>query len=198
MVERHRGRVPESQEALRTLPGVGSYTAAAVASFAFGLRAAVVDTNVRRVLARVASGSAQAAPSLTRAETALALRVLPSDDPTTRSWNVAVMELGALICTARSPQCESCPVADLCAWQIAGGPAYEGPVRRAQPWHGTDRQCRGAILAVLRATMEPVTATKLGAAWSGDDAQRDRCLDSLVADALVEPLPHNRFRLPVR
>jgi A/G-specific adenine glycosylase len=196
MVERHQGRVPDSYEALLKLPGVGSYTAAAVASFAFALRAAVVDTNVRRVLARVVSGSAQAAPSLTRAETALALRVLPADDPTTRSWNVAVMELGALICKARSPRCECCPVADLCAWQIAGRPAYEGPVRRAQSWHGTDRKCRGAILAVLRGTKEPVTASEVGAVWSVDDAQRDRCLDSLIIDGLVEPLSRNRFRLP--
>lgn len=196
IVERHRGRVPDSYDALLMLPGVGSYTAAAVASFAFGLRAAVVDTNVRRVLARVDSGSAQAPPTLTRAETALALRLLPSDDPTTRSWNVAVMELGALICKARSPRCESCPVADLCAWQRAGGLAYEGPVRRAQPWHGTDRQARGRLMAVMRDATGPVTATQLTSAWPGDPVQSERCVESLVSDGLIEPLSRHRFQLP--
>lgn len=196
MVGRHQGRVPDSYDALLTLPGVGSYSAAAVASFAFGLRAAVVDTNVRRVLARVVSCSAQAAPSLTRAETALALSVLPPDDPTTSSWNVAVMELGALICTARSPRCESCPVADLCAWQSAGRPAYEGPVRLAQPWHGTDRQARGRLMAVMRDATGPVTATRLARAWPGDPAQSERCVDSLVSDGLLEPLSRQRFQLP--
>lgn len=108
------------------------------------------------------------------------------------------MEVGALVCSARSPRCPDCPVHDLCAWQLAGRPAYEGPVRRGQSWGGTDRQCRGAILAVLRATKGPVTASAVGAAWSTDDAQLDRCLDSLVADGLVELLSRNRFRLPGR
>jgi A/G-specific adenine glycosylase len=108
------------------------------------------------------------------------------------------MEMGALVCLARSPQCQVCPVSDLCAWQRANRPAYEGPVRRSQSWHGTDRQCRGTILAVLRATKEPVTAGEVDAAWSTDDTQRDRCLDSLVTDGLVEPLAGNRFRLPGR
>jgi A/G-specific adenine glycosylase len=89
-------------------------------------------------------------------------------------------------------------VRDLCAWQLASRPAYDGPVRRSQPWHGTDRQCRGALVAALRATNEPLTLAEMNAAWSGDDAQHERCLDSLVADGLVEPLPGYRFRLPGR
>lgn len=198
MVERHGGEVPRTHEELLALPGVGAYTAAAVAVFAFGLRETVVDTNVRRVLARVVTGSAQAAPSLTRAEIDLATSVLPSDAHTARRWNVGVMELGALVCSARTPRCPDCPVQDLCAWQRAGQPAYEGPARRGQSWHGTDRQCRGAILAVLRESRGPVTAKAVGAAWLTDDAQRDRCLDSLVADGLVEPLARRRFRLPGR
>jgi len=153
---------------------------------------------VRRVLARIVDGAAQAAPSLTRAEMDLATALLPEDADMARTWNVAVMEVGALVCSARSPRCPDCPVRDLCAWQRAGRPAYEGPARRGQSWQGTDRQCRGAILAVLRATKAPVTSTEVGAAWSVDDAQRDRCLDSLVADGLVEPLSYNRFRLPGR
>jgi len=198
MVERHGGEVPHTTPGLLALPGVGAYTAAAVSAFAFGLRTAVVDTNVRRVLARVISGVALAEPSLTRGEMDLATALLPQDADVARSWSVAVMELGALVCSARSPRCPDCPVRDLCAWQAAGRPAYEGPARRSQSWQGTDRQCRGAILAVLRATDGPVTAGEVSAAWSTDDAQADRALASLVADGLVEPLSRNRFRLPGR
>ena len=198
MVERHDGVVPDTMEGLLSLPGVGTYTAAAVSAFAFGRRATVVDTNVRRVLARIIDGAAQAAPSLTRAETHLATTLLPRDAGVARTWNAAVMEVGALVCAARSPRCPDCPVLDLCAWNRAGRPAYEGPARRSQSWHGSDRQCRGAILTVLRATEGPVSSSKLGSAWSIDDTQRDRCLDSLVADGLVEPLTRNRFRLPGR
>ena len=146
IVQRHDGRVPDTLEQLLDLPGVGSYTAAAVASFAYGRHATVVDTNIRRVHARAVSGRALPAPGLTRAETDLATRLLPGPAATAATWNVAVMELGALVCTARSPRCGDCPVADLCAWQRAGRPAYDGPARRGQAWHGTDRQCRGALL----------------------------------------------------
>ncbi|MEO8556336.1 MAG: A/G-specific adenine glycosylase [Actinomycetota bacterium] len=196
IVDQHSGRVPDDHEALLALPGVGSYTAAAVASFAFGLRQTVVDTNVRRVLARAVTGSGQAAPSLTLAETSLATSVLPADARTARSWNVAVMELGALVCISTSPRCPDCPVQDLCAWQQAGQPAYEGPVGRTQAWHGTDRQARGSLMAVLRDATGPVTAARLADAWSDDPAQCARCLDSLVADGLVEPLSRHRFQLP--
>jgi A/G-specific adenine glycosylase len=198
MVDRHNGQVPSTPEQLLALPGVGPYTAAAVAAFAFGLRTTVVDTNVRRVLARMVTGREQAAPSLSPAETALATRMLPKDPDVARRWNVAVMELGAIVCSATSPRCPNCPVLDLCAWQRAGRPAYEGPARRGQSWHGTDRQCRGSILAVLRGTDGPVTEAGLKAAWPSDNAQRRRCLDSLAADELVEALSHKRFRLPGR
>jgi A/G-specific adenine glycosylase len=198
IVQRHGGHVPDTPAGLLALPGVGTYTSAAVSCFAFGRRTTVVDTNVRRVFARLVDGVAQAAPALTRAETDLATALLPEATGQARTWGVAVMEMGALVCLARSPQCQVCPVSDLCAWQRANRPAYEGPVRRRQSWHGTDRQCRGTILAVLRATKEPVPAGEVDAAWSTDDTQRDRCLDSLVTDGLVEPLAGNRFRLPGR
>jgi A/G-specific adenine glycosylase len=198
IVESHGGEVPDTSRDLLALPGLGTYTAAAVSTFAFGRRATVVDTNVRRVFARMVDGAAQAAPSLTRAEMDLATSLLPEAADVARTWAVAVMEVGALVCSARSPRCPDCPVQDLCAWQLAGRPAYEGPARRSQSWAGTDRQCRGAILAVLRATNGPVTAGGVDAAWTTDDAQRDRCLGSLVTDGLVEPLPRNRFRLPGR
>jgi len=198
IVERHHGDVPRNRDQLLALPGVGTYTAAAVSSFAFGARLAVVDTNVRRVLARTIGGAAQAGPSLSRAEMDLAAALLPAEADAARTWNAAVMEVGALVCSARAPRCPDCPVQDLCAWQRAGRPAYEGPVRKGQSWLRTDRQCRGALLAVLRESSGPVTATGVVASWPSDDTQRDRCLDSLVTDGLVESLPGNRFRLPGR
>ena len=195
MRDEHDGQVPATEEQLRGLPGVGVYTAAAVAAFAFGERTTVVDTNIRRVLARALSAQQHAAPALTRAEYELASALLPHSDEDAATWNVAIMELGALVCTARAPRCGTCPIAELCAWQQAGQPAYEGPPRRGQAWHGTDRQARGALLAVLRDSTGPVTRRQLTAAVP-DDVRRERCLDGLVADGLVEPLARGRFQLP--
>jgi A/G-specific adenine glycosylase len=194
IVERHGGAVPRDQALLRALPGIGDYTAAAVAAFAFGDRSVVVDTNVRRVQARVVRGLAQAAPALTRAEVALAEALLPEDDDDARTWNVAAMELGALVCTARAPRCDACPVSRSCAWLLAGRPAYDGPVRRGQAWHGTDRQVRGAILQSLRERSAAVARPELAPTHS--EAQVDRCLAGLIEDGLVEPAPGDRFALP--
>ena len=196
MTEHHDGAVPATEAELLTLPGVGTYTAAAVATFAFGERTTVVDTNVRRVLARVVVGEEFAAPSPTRAELTVAAGLVPADPPRARTWSVAVMELGAIVCTARAPRCSDCPVADLCAWQLAGRPAHQGPARKGQAWEGTDRQLRGALLSVLRDSTAPVPRSALEA-LSDNEIQRERCLDSLVADGLVEPLADDRFRLPV-
>jgi A/G-specific adenine glycosylase len=197
IVERHAGEVPSSYEELRSLPGVGEYTAAAVASFAYGQRHAVLDTNVRRVLARSLLGVAQPAASTSAAERRVAESMLPSHGPTAARWSVAAMELGALVCTARAPRCASCPIAASCAWRLAGSPPPEGPARRSQRWLGTDRQARGALMAVLRDEPPAVTRTRLAAAWPQDQVQRERALDALVADGLVEPLDGDRFRLPV-
>jgi A/G-specific adenine glycosylase len=195
MTEHHSGTVPSTEAELLALPGVGTYTAAAVATFAFGERTTVVDTNVRRVLARVVAGEEYAAPSPTRAELTVAAGLVPQEAVEARTWSVAVMELGALVCSARAPRCSDCPVADLCAWQLAGRPAYQGPARKGQAWEGTDRQLRGALLAVLRASDAPVSRSSLEA-LSDNEIQRERCLDSLVADGLVEPLARDRYRLP--
>ena len=194
IVARHGGAVPRDQAALRALPGIGDYTAAAVAAFAFSDRSVVVDTNVRRVEARIVGGLAQAAPALTRAEVALAEALLPEDDADASTWTVAVMELGALVCTARAPRCDDCPVSAGCAWLIAGRPAHDGPVRRGQAWHGTDRQVRGVILQTLRE--QPGAVGRLDLAPTHDEAQVDRCLAGLIEDGLVEPLPGDRFSLP--
>ena len=193
IVDRHGGEVPSSLEDLLALPGVGAYTAAAVSSFAFGGSEPVLDTNVRRVFARVVGGEQFPPSSVTRAERDLATALLPVRDA--HRWAAATMELGAVVCTARSPRCDACPVADLCRWRAAGYPAYDGPVRRGQAWHGTDRQCRGRLMAVLREATGPVPKPALDAVWP-DALQRERALDGLVADGLVEPLADDTYSLP--
>jgi A/G-specific adenine glycosylase len=196
IVERHGGEVPAEHDALLALPGVGAYTAAAIASFAYRQRHAVLDTNVRRVLARVARGEEYPATSVTKAERAVAEDLLPADAPTAAAWGVGVMELGALVCTATDPHCPRCPVVDLCAWHGAGRPAYDGPPRRGQTYAGTDRQCRGRLLAVVREALEPVHRSRLDAVW-GDSTQRERCLASLLADGLVVAAGPATYSLPM-
>ncbi len=186
IVAHHDGRVPADHDALLSLPGVGDYTAAAVAVFAHGRRHAVLDTNVRRVHARVLDGVEHPPASVTRAERERATALLPADDADAATWSVAVMELGALVCTARAPRCDDCPVADRCAWRAAGHPAYDGPPRRGQAWAGTDRQCRGRLLAVARDAEGAVPRHRLEQAWA-EPTQRERCLASLVADGLLVP-----------
>ncbi len=189
----HGGEVPSSLEELLALPGVGEYTAAAIASFAFRQHHLVLDTNVRRVFARIVSGVEHPDASLSAAERALAAALLPVESA--HRWAAATMELGALVCTARTPQCGTCPVADLCRWRKAGYPAYEGPPRRGQAWAGTDRQCRGRLMAVLRDSHDPVPKQRLDLVWP-DAVQRERALDGLVADGLVEPIGDDTFALP--
>ena len=191
IVEQHDGEVPSSHEALLALPGVGDYTAAAVAAFAFGARQVVLDTNVRRVLGRLAGGVELPAASVTRAERERAADLLPEDEATAATWSVAVMELGALVCTAAKPACRRCPVADLCAWRAAGHPAYDGPPRRAQTYAGTDRQCRGRLLEVVRDAPGSVPASRLDAAWD-QPAQRERALAGLLTDGLLVAVPPGR------
>jgi A/G-specific adenine glycosylase len=195
IVERHGGQVPEAYDDLLALPGVGDYTAAAVATFAFGRRHVVLDTNVRRVLARLLAGDALPSPSVTRAERDRAAVVLPEDEPTAATWSIALMELGALVCTARSPSCQVCPVADQCAWSAAGHPPYDGPARRSQAWAGTDRQCRGRLLAVLRSSDGPVHESRFEAVWP-DREQRARCLAGLVTDGLAVRVGPTSVALP--
>jgi len=193
IVERHDGRVPETRDALRALPGVGEYTSAAVAAFAYGQRHAVLDTNVRRVFARVISGEEYPARTLTAAERTLAEHLLPRTPETAARWAVAVMELGALRCTAVSPVCTACPLRTRCEWRRRDYPRGTKP--RGQSYAGTDRQCRGRLLGMLRDADEPVDAGALRTVWD-DHVQRERALDSLVADGLVEPVGDDHFRLP--
>lgn len=210
----HGGQVPGTYAELLDLPGVGSYTAAAVAAFAFGRRETVVDTNIRRVHARLMSGVALPSPSLTAGEMRLAAELLPDDTYTSVRWNAAVMELGALVCTARAPKCAVCPVRDSCAWLAAGEPP-PSYVPKGQAWHGTDRQVRGAVMAVLRVADRPVPPemfqqepADLGFAPDGIGVplaalhrlnsapeQLERALAGLLGDGLAE-LHQGGYRLP--
>jgi A/G-specific adenine glycosylase len=184
ITERHGGQVPADHDALRALPGVGDYTAAAVSVFAFGHRHPVLDTNVRRVLTRVLDGDEFPPANVSRAERDRAAALLPEDDADAATWSVAVMELGALVCTAGRPRCADCPLADRCAWRAAGYPAYDGPPRRGQAWDGTDRQCRGRLMAAIRDADGPVASDRLARTWDEAD-QRTRCLAGLVEDGLL-------------
>lgn len=195
VVERHGGRVPDSYDELRALPGIGDYTAAAVATFGYGGRHAVLDTNVRRVLARVLGGVQFPPAGVTAAERRTASALVPDDPQRAARWAVAAMELGALVCRARSPACPGCPLAAWCRWRRAGRPPHDGPPRRRQRYEGTDRYVRGRLLALLRETSGPVPVDALEAAWQ-EPLRRARALDGLVADGLVEPLPGGRYRLP--
>ena len=215
ITDQYDGQVPDTEAQLLALPGVGTYTAAAIACFAFKEPTVVVDTNIRRVHARLISGKALPEQNQNAAELALAARLLPDSSDLANAWNIGVMELGALVCTARSPRCEDCPVFNQCAWIAAGRPEPHY-VPKGQPWHGTDRQVRGAMMAVLRNSSQPVIPanllgttdlraagenTQIGAlnragdpiheAWvslhslPADAAQRERALSSLLKDGLA-------------
>jgi A/G-specific adenine glycosylase len=194
LVSEHGGEVPPSVEVLLALPGIGPYTAAAVASFAYRQRHAVLDTNVRRVLARLVTGVALPPPATSAAERRLAESLLPAQGPQAARWSVAVMELGALVCTAARPSCAACPVAGQCAWRQAGSPPAAAR-RRAPGYEGSDRQCRGRLLAVLRAAAGPVPAAGLDGAWQ-DAGQRARALAALVTDGLVTSGADGCYALP--
>ena len=189
------GEVPAELASLLSLPGVGDYTAAAIESFAFGRRSIVLDTNIRRVIARAVTGQALPLPHVTTAERMLADDLTPRASRASATWNAAIMELGALICTARAPKCEQCPIADHCRWLADDRPEYVGTVRRQPKFEGSDRQARGAIMRVLRDASSSVSQSAIEAAWS-DSLQRERALASLITDGMVEQLPRKRYGLP--
>jgi A/G-specific adenine glycosylase len=185
--------VPSDVETLLTLPGIGAYTARAVACFAYRQRVPVVDTNVRRLVARAVHGRADAAASSSLRDLTDVDRLLPNDADAPR-FSAALMELGATVCTARAPRCGLCPLS-ACAWRSRGYPASTTSARRVQRYAGTDRQVRGRLLDVLRGNDSPVTRAELDVAWLTDTAQRDRALDSLLVDGLVEQTADGRFAL---
>jgi len=189
----HADVVPDDVDILLTLPGVGSYTARAIACFAYQQPVPVVDTNVRRVVARVVHGRADAAAASAVRDHADVSALLP-DDSSAHRFSAALMELGATVCTARAPRCGLCPLS-VCRWRQAGFPPAQGPARRSQTYAGTDRQVRGRLLDVLRDNELPVTRAQLDVAWLTDTEQRDRALNSLLADGLVTETIDGRFAL---
>jgi A/G-specific adenine glycosylase len=195
IAEEHDDRVPSDVAVLESLPGIGAYTARAVAAFGYGARCPVVDTNVRRVVARAVHGRGDAGPARTAAELADVDALLPAAPADAAVVSAGLMELGAVLCTARAPRCGACPAFTTCTWVAAGRPSYDGPRRPVQGFAGTDRQVRGLLLDVLRTATDPVPRDALDAAWP-DPAQRDRCLDSLLVDGLAEQLGDGRFALP--
>ncbi|MGJ7440832.1 A/G-specific adenine glycosylase [Aquipuribacter sp. MA13-6] len=199
--DEHDGQVPTTYEALLGLPGVGPYTAGATAAFAHGRRAVVLDVNIRRVLSRVHEGVDALPSAPARAEVARAERLLPGPPPRSVAWNAAVMELGAVVCTARAPRCDECPLRDRCRWAALAPPpdgaadaTARGRTTRPQAWVGTDRYVRGLLLAALREETGVVPAARLEAVWPDQD-QTARCLTGLLADGLAEAAVGG-YRLP--
>lgn len=187
IAERHGDVVPQAIDELLALPGVGPYTARAVAVFAYRHRHPVVDTNVRRVLARALGGAPDAGTPSTRADLDRMERFLPANRELSTRVNAGTMELGALICTARAPRCGVCPIADACAWRAAGypdAPLGHRSAHRQTRYEGSDRQARGLVLRALRASDLPVTGPALRALWA-DAAQLDRAIAGLVRDGLI-------------
>jgi A/G-specific adenine glycosylase len=193
IVRDHADVVPDDVDTLVTLPGVGRYTARAVACFAYRQPVPVVDTNVRRVVARAVHGRADAGAASTIRDHAEVSALLPNDG-TAHLFSAALMELGATVCTARRPRCGACPLTE-CRWRHDGYPTAERPARRGQRYAGTDRQVRGRLLDVLRISDFPVSRAELDVAWLTDTQQRDRALDSLLADGLVTRTTDGRFAL---
>lgn len=198
IVERHNGVVPRNVDELLALPGIGDYTARAVACFAFGVNVPVVDTNVRRVYARAWSGQFLAPQPAKRQLTQVGALLADGSGPQT---SVALMELGALVCTARSPRCSVCPLRAGCSWVRAGSPTpsdseMAAQKKRVQKFAGTDRQVRGKIMAVLREASVPVPKSEIDLVWPKDE-QRERALRSLLADGLVREVTEgDEFSLP--
>ncbi|WP_431804285.1 A/G-specific adenine glycosylase [Microbacterium sp. bgisy203] len=192
--DRHDGVVPRDVEALLALTGIGDYTARAVAVFAYGDRHPVVDTNTRRVIARAVAGRAQPGPPAKR-DLADMDALLPGDDRDAAVLNAAIMELGAVVCTARAPRCDACPIAYTCRWRAAGYPDTGDERRRQARYEGSDRQARGAILRVLRESASHAVAQDAVVPDWPDAAQRDRAIDSLIADGLIEAV-EGSLRLP--
>lgn len=195
VVDRHGGRLPDDLDGLLALPGIGPYTARAVLAFAHGESIGVLDTNAARVHARWAGRPLRAAEAQRRADAAAA----PGGG---WAWNQAVLDLGATVCTARSPGCSRCPVATWCGWRLAGGAGPDPAVGSAGvPGHqstfaGSDRQGRGRLVAALcRGPVAPVQlASVMG--WPDDDERAKRVAATVVADGLATTAPDGAFTLP--
>ena len=182
IVTDHDGEVPATLNELRALPGIGEYTAAAIRAFAFKKSEVVLDVNIRRLYARCWSGVANPTHAPNNSERELAKNLIPVGDDGT--WAAATMELGALICEARTPLCSHCPLADICTWRALGYPQSEVEKRPSAQWQGSDRQCRGVIMNALREAPE-VKKQELAKLWS-NQSQYEKAIASLLDDGLIE------------
>jgi len=174
------GRFPATVEELMDLPGVGPYTARAVAAFAFDRDVAVVDTNVGRTLARISGRRLRPAEAQTLADS-----LVPVGDAWI--WNQVVMDFGATVCTARGPRCDECPVVGRCSW--AGAPDRDDPARgsagvsaRQARFDGSDRQARGRLMAAL--VDGPVPRQSLSEVMGRSKEVSERLAAALVAEGL--------------
>lgn len=185
VAKEYGNQLPREREKLLTLPGIGPYTADAIIAFAYRERSVVLDTNIRRVLARALAGEELPPKSLRKAEVARAEELVPDDGELAAQWNAAVMELGALVCTAKNPKCELCPIAEECQWLQHGRPANAAP-REAQGFEGTHRQARGKIMAALRKTPTGLSRTELVAESGLSEVRFAPALESLLEDGLAQ------------
>ena len=186
-----KNEVPDDEITLQMLPGIGQYTAAAIAAFAFEQRTLVMDVNIRRLLTRVIDGNEHPRPAPTTRERAARLTLLPQKKA--HVWAAATMELGAIVCTSSNPKCELCPVIGACNWRKNGYPKTD-LIRKSQDWHGTDRKCRGTIVQALRENAS-LTENAIKKLWP-DESQVEKALVTLLEDQLIQSLPHTRYRLP--
>lgn len=185
------GNVPQSTETLRTLPGVGEYTAAAIAAFAHKERTLVLDINIRRVFARAIDGVQFPKAGLSNSERASRTELIPENDA--HVWAAATMELGALVCTSKSPKCDACPIASMCKWKAQGYPESDQP-RKSQNWHGTNRQCRGVIVQALRENAA-LNIGEIKNLWH-DESQLEKALSTLIEDGLISRGENLLYALP--
>ena len=186
-----KGEIPSTEVELRKLPGVGEYTAAAMVAFAFSGRSLVLDINIRRLFVRLFDGAESPTTSATKEEKVRYEELIPKKDP--HIWAAATMELGALVCTSQSPKCAICPVSDKCLWRSLDYPKSD-VVKRRQSWHGTDRQCRGAVVQALREN-EILTKSQIEQLWDVP-SQLEKALLTLLDDGLIEARGKSKFSLP--
>ncbi|AZA12760.1 A/G-specific adenine glycosylase [Corynebacterium choanae] len=201
LANKYDDTVPADVETLLTLPGIGDYTARAVCAFAYQQAVPVVDTNVRRVIARAIFGVA-AAGNPKRRDLSDAQQLVDAYPSRGHEVCGALMEIGALICTARQPHCDSCPLAQTCQWVANGKPQLDqaseaAAKKRRQPsFFGTDRYVRGIIMAALREHhphgLSPATIDTL---WA-QPAQLHSCVISLVEDGLAALDDKENLHLP--
>jgi len=189
----YQGVVPKTEKELRELPGIGEYTSAAIVAFAFNGRSLVLDINIRRLFSRVIDGVEVPRAAPTKSERIAREKLIPVRDP--HIWAAATMELGALICTAKKPQCGQCPLADQCMWRSLDYPLSDQPKRR-QTWHGTDRQCRGVIVQALREN-SVLQKKEIMLLWDVP-SQVEKALLTLLEDGLVVSMKGQHFSLPHR